>query len=218
MRGRSGLRVRHNRGFTLIETALATVIIGVGVVAVVEAQQAFLRSNRWSSHASSATLMGNEIRELTRDFPRHDSVSGLMIGGDPPALQGWGADLGEIVVWDFDDMDDFDEIQFGNGGQLPGPIDAFGNIIPQILPDGTVVLDGNGNPLPLEGWSQRVVVQKVLPTNLTQIVADGHVILPGPGVGVPVDAFPLRVTVIVEYQGPYDPQPVEVNRIVWIVP
>ena len=69
MRGRSGLRVRHNRGFTLIETALAKVIIGVGVVAVVEDQQAFLRSNPWSSHASSSALLGNAISARQRDFP-----------------------------------------------------------------------------------------------------------------------------------------------------
>jgi len=209
---------RNTGGFTLIETALATVIIGVGVVAMVESQQAFMRTNRWSSHASAGTLMGNEIREMTRGFPRHDLVSGLTLAGDPATLAGWGSDPGEVVVTDFDDIDDFDEIQFGNGGQLPGPIDAFGNVIPQTLADGTIVLDGNGDPVPLQGWSQRVIVEKVMPTNLTTIVADDFVLAPGAGAGVAVDRFPLRVTVIVEYQGPYESQPSEVSSVVWIVP
>lgn len=209
---------RNTSGFTLIETALATVIIGVGVVAMVESQQSFMRVNRWSSHTSVGTLMGNEIREMTRGFPRHDLVSGLTLAGDPAALAGWGSDPGEVVVTDFDDIDDFDEIQFGNGGQLPGPIDAFGNVIPQTLADGTIVLDGNGDPVPLQGWSQRVIVEKVMPTNLTTGVADDFVIDPGATAGVAVDRFPLRVTVIVEYQGPFEPQPTEVSSVVWIVP
>ena len=55
-------KARNTRGFTLIETALATVIIGVGVVAMVEVQQSFMRTNRGSSNASAATLMANGIR------------------------------------------------------------------------------------------------------------------------------------------------------------
>ncbi len=215
---RNGAAARKTRGFTLIETALATVIIGVGVVAMVEAQQSFMKVNRWSSHASSATLMGNEIRELSRGFPRHDLISGLTLAGSPAALAGWGTDPGEVVVTDFDDIDDFDGIQFGNGGQLPGPIDAFGDVIPQTLADGTIVLDGNGDPVPLQGWSQRVEVDKVMPTNLTTLVADDFVIAPGVGAGVPVDGFPLRVTVIIEYQAPFEANPSEINRITWIVP
>ena len=46
---------RARRGFTLIESALATVIIGVGVLAMVTAQQALHRKNEWSTHASIAS-------------------------------------------------------------------------------------------------------------------------------------------------------------------
>lgn len=212
------MRRTSQSGFTLIETGLATVVIGVGVVALIEAHGAFMRSNQWSTHAATATLMGGEIRELTRRLPRHDPVSGLVIAGDPPALAGWGSDGGEVGVLDFDDMDDFDAIQFGNGGQLPGPIDALGAVIPETLADGTVVVDGNGDPVPIAGWSQRVVVEKVLPTNLTQAVADDYEQPGGALPAIPVDGFPLRVSVIVEYQGPFDPASSEVNRVVWIVP
>src|SRR5205085_2463013 len=67
------------RGFTLIETALATVIIGVGVLALLEAQQAFMKSNDWSTQAATATYLANEIREMTRKLPRHDPVTGLTL-------------------------------------------------------------------------------------------------------------------------------------------
>ena len=45
-RGRKrGGRRSARGGFTLIETALATVIVGVGVLAIVAAQQAFHKQN-----------------------------------------------------------------------------------------------------------------------------------------------------------------------------
>ena len=84
------------RGFTLIETALATIIVGVGVVAIVSAQQAFHIKNNWSTHASTATLLGNEIREMTLNLPRHDPVTGQAY---------WGSEPNETWVGDFDDID-----------------------------------------------------------------------------------------------------------------
>ena len=38
---------RTRSGFTLIETALATVIVGLGVIAIIAAQQAFHQQNGW---------------------------------------------------------------------------------------------------------------------------------------------------------------------------
>ena len=86
-------RPRARRGFTLIETALATIIVGVGVVAIVSAQQAFHIKNNWSTHASTATLLGNEIREMTLNLPRHDPVTGEAY---------WGSEPNETWVGDFD--------------------------------------------------------------------------------------------------------------------
>src|SRR5690349_8565649 len=56
---------RRRTGFTLIETALATIIVGVGVLSIVSAQQAFHVENTWATNASIATRLGNEIREMT---------------------------------------------------------------------------------------------------------------------------------------------------------
>lgn len=224
-------RRRHARrsAFTLIETALATVIIGVGVLALVESQQAFIKSNGWSTHAATATYLANEIREMTRRMPRHDPVTGLftVVDNGNASLRGWGPESGETTIDDFDDIDDFDGLTLtytGTAGiddsDLPGPIDAFGQVIPQINNDGTAALDNQGNPLPLQGWSQSIRVEKVNPSDYSQSLANDAVIPPdGTGFnGVAVDAFPLRVTVIVRYRGVYDTTAQTVAVVSWIVP
>lgn len=217
------MTIRSNRGgFTLIEAALATMIIGVGVVAIVEAQQAFMRSNAWSSLAATSTLLAGEIRELTRPLPRHDPVTGLFMGDDGgggSVLVGWGPETGEIVVDDLDDIDDFDGIRFAADGDLPGPIDAFGNVIPELLADGSIMLDDEGDPVPLQGWSQTVYVEKIDPFDHTITESDDYYEPPsGDFAGRAVGDYPLRVTVVVEYQGLFAAESSEVTRVTWIVP
>ncbi|MBC7771162.1 MAG: hypothetical protein H7210_01575 [Pyrinomonadaceae bacterium] len=216
-------------GFTLIETALATVIVGLGVLALIDAQQSFMKSNDWSSHAATATYLANEVRELTRKLPKHDPVTGLwlQVENGVGTLRGWGPDAGETEVDDFDDLDDFDGITFSPGGavdaingELPGPIDAFGTIIPEILVDGTVPMDENDNALPLQGWTQTVSVEKVDPYDTSVVRSDAYVsaAIPPNFPGLSVDKFPLRVTVVVRYQGPLEARPTDVATVVWIVP
>jgi type II secretory pathway pseudopilin PulG len=230
VRGRERPRPPARRaGFTLIETALTTVIIGVGILALLEAQQAFLRTNAWSTQSATAAYLANEIRELTRRLPRHDPVTGLTLqtGASGSTLHGWGPEAGEVTVQDFDDIDDFDGITFRPDGtlgladhDLPGPIDAFGNVIPEILPDGSALLDSSGNPVPLQGWTQSVRVEKVNPFDFSTVHPHDYWV-PGNGAdfdGIPVDRFPLRVTVDVAYQGPFDTAPSTVMTVVWVVP
>lgn len=217
------------RAFTLIETALATVIIGVGVLALLDAQAAFRRSNDWSTHAATGTYLANEVRELTRKLPKHDPVTGLYFVtlGQSQVLRGWGPEAGETTVLDLNDLDDFDGLTFSNSGtigvtdgDLPGPIDAFGNVIPDILTDGTVRLDHDHDPMPLQGWSQSVRVEKLDPFNTSTVRPHSYVLPPVlPNfAGLAVDKFPLRVTVTVRYQGPDDSTAQDVATIVWIAP
>jgi prepilin-type N-terminal cleavage/methylation domain-containing protein len=222
-------RRRARRGFTLMETALTTVIIGVGVLALIEAQQAFMRSNAWSTQAATATYLANEIREMTRKLPRHDPVTGLYLTGTPPSttLNGWGPEPGETSASDFDDIDDFDGMVFANDGtpgvadhDLPGPIDAQGDVIPEILASGEVMTDAQGNARAMQGWSQVVTVQKIDPLDMSQVRADSYTVAPVPPdfAGLRVDQFPLRVSVTVRYQGPFDAAPTDVVTVTWVVP
>lgn len=206
------------RGFTLIETAMALVIIGVGVVAMVDAQQAFIKSNTWSSQAATATFLAGEVREFCRRLDRHDPVTGMYVDGG--TLVGWGPEVGEVTPQDYDDLDDFDGVEFGSLGDFEGPINAYGELIPHLNPDGTIALDPDtGEPIPMIGWSQRVEVVKVSPFDAGEPLDPDYVDPPsGTFEGRGVDDFPLLVTVIVEYQGAYDTSPQEVVRIVWIAP
>lgn len=205
------------RGFTLLETALAVIIIGVGVVAVVDAQQSFTRANRWSSQAATATYLANEIRELTRPLRRHDPITGLELVGS--TLAGWGPEAGEVTVQDFNDIDDFAGIRFGDAGDMPGPINGFGEVIFEIDPDGNAVLDNDGNPVPMRGWSQLVLVDKVDPFDTSLSLAPNfHEPASGSSPGRAVDRYPLRVTVVVSFREPGAEQPEEVVRVSWIVP
>jgi len=200
---------------------MALVIIGVGVLAFVDAQASFTRSNGWSSQAATAMLLANEIRELSRRLPRHDPVTGLTLtatGGGGTLLTGWGTEAGEVDVDDIDDLDDLDGKVFGEGGDFPGPIDAFGGIIPRIGVDGVVLTD-DGDPLPLSGWTQRVTVEKVDPYNVGTVRVAAYqqaasTTLPA----IAVDQFPLRITVVVEHQGLGDAQATEVTRVTWVIP
>jgi type II secretory pathway pseudopilin PulG len=208
------------RGFTLLETALALVIIITGILAIMEAQGAFIRSNVWSSHEATATYLANEIRERMRSLPRHDPVTGLQLVGPPgnQVVVGLGPETGEVTVDDFDDIDDYNTVLFGLNGTFPGPIDAFGQVIPEVDANGNVVMGPNG-PVSLIGWSQYVLVEKVNPFNLADVRPWSEEVAPvGSFAGRKVDQYPLRVTVTVFYQGPYDPQPQAVTRMSWVTP
>ena len=138
------------RGFTLIETALATTIVGVGVLAIVSAQTAFHKQNSWSTHASTGMRLGNEIREMTLNLPRHDPVTGDSF---------WGPEENELWVGDYDDLDDFDGA--GNGlifsaEENNGPINARREIIADMA-----------------GWTQTVRVFHVDPFDITVVKPDG---------------------------------------------
>lgn len=203
---------RGRRGFTLLETLMSLVIVGVGVLAFVDAQASFHRSNAWSSQAATAMLLGNEIRALTERLPRHDPVTGLS------SSAGWGSESGETDILDIDDLDDLDGVRFGSGGTFVGPIDAFGNVIPQIAPDGSVVMNGS-DPVPLEGWSQRIIVEKVDHYNFNQVRGDYYqqtasAQLPA----IAPDSFPLRITVFVEFTPLNTGVSQEITRMSWVVP
>jgi hypothetical protein len=206
----------------------------VGVLAVVEAQQSFLQRNSWSTSASTATYLANEIRELTKHMPRHDRLSGgiyYTTPGDTTTFTGWGPEAGETDITDLDDLDDFDGAVFGGATTLPngftmthryeGPINAFGEVIPQTLYDGTTEMasdpDGDQVAVSMRGWTQLVTVQKVNPYNINTVVADNAQQTSGATVQRAVDRYPVRVTVTVLYQPDANTAPETVTRMSWVV-
>ncbi len=191
------------------------VILGVGVLAIVEAQSYFLKVNEFSSASAQAGYLAGEVRERMRGLTRHDPVTGLYIDGTN-VLRGWGPETGETTLADFDDVDDFDGVAFGAGAPNQGPIDSRGWVIPNVEVDGSVTLQA-GNPVPLRGWRQEVSVEKVEPTNYSTVRADDYQ-RTGVAPRLRVDEFALRVTVVVTYQGPLDTGRREMARMSWVVP
>lgn len=219
--------------FTLIETALSTVIIGVGVLAVVEAQQSFLQRNSWSTGGAAATYLANEVRELTQRFPRHDRFSGgiyFLNEADAATFTGWGPEAGETNPPDLDDLDDLDGAVFGNAAPLPddftmtrrydGPINAFAEVIPETLYDGsteTTVTGGVTTPVPMRGWTQIVTVNKVNPTDITEEVADNARVLQGASTLRAVHRYPVRISVTVLRQPDPAQDPEVMTTVSWVV-
>lgn len=135
----------HEAGFTLIEAALTTVIVGTGVLAIVSAQQAYHRKNDWAQRTGTGILLANELRELTTSLPLYDPFTGA---GHV------GVEDDEADVSDFDDLDDFagvvDAQGFGAGTEFNPPINALRNQVPD-----------------LDRWTQRIEVTNVDPDNIT---------------------------------------------------
>lgn len=200
---------------------MALIIIGVGVLAFVEAQRTFTQNNQWSSHTSRAMYVASEIRELCRRLPRHDPVTGLYLdtSSGTPVLRGWGMETGEASPEDFDDIDDLDGATFGGDGDFAGPIDSYGQLIHDTDASGQEILDEDGNPVGLAGWSQTVTVEKVDPFNFATVRDhDFKEDASGSFPGRPVDKYPLRITVSVSYRGPFDSEARQVTSVSWIAP
>lgn len=140
------MRARGRGGFTLIEAAIATVVVGSGVVAVVSAQRAFHVQNEWAAQAAVAQQLGAEVRELVLGLPQRDPVT----GGDL-----WGPEPDEAGVAEYDDLDDFDGAVFDSADGT-GPLNALRAPVAEM-----------------DGWRQRVLVENIDPFHLTRTVDDG---------------------------------------------
>ncbi len=138
-------RRSREHGFTLIEAALTTVIVGTGVLSIVAAQQAYHQKNDWAQRSGTAMLLANELRELTMPLPVYDPITGQAFIGPEP---------GEAGIDDYDDLDDFAGVSLDGGVTYPGltfnpPIDALGRTINDLT-----------------GWTQQVTVEGVLEENI----------------------------------------------------
>jgi len=136
-------RTRGRRGgFTLIEAAITTVIIGVGCLAMLQLLGAGTVANGEGTELTKAMNLAGNIREC---------LTGVAFC-DPVVKDNWGLDTGEsmTVLSTLDDLDDFD------GKTFSPPIDARR----------AKLTSPNYN-----GWSQTVKVESVNPDDLTKVKA-----------------------------------------------
>ncbi len=190
---------RRAGGFTLIEAALATVIIGTGVLSIVAAQQAYHRKNDWAQRTGTAMLLANEIRELSLSMPVHDPITGST---------NLGPESNEIVAGSpdvslFDDLDDFagtvDATGKGTGMTISPPINALRQPVADMA-----------------RWSQRIMVERVWEDYIN--APSGPTL---PALDTLIDAglgkrTVVRMTVDILYNDPVNGQK-QVTSLSWIV-
>lgn len=109
-------RRSRRRGFTLIEAALTTIIVGVGIASMMELFATLTHENRMSSRMTSAVMLANQIQEITAQLPFSDPYYGTTTFGKEGTI--------------YNDVDDF------NGASFSPPITGLNSSgIPTVASD-----------------------------------------------------------------------------------
>lgn len=101
-------RLRTSKGFSIVEVSLATVIVGVAVVSLMELFFACTTQNGAASRLSTAMFLASNVREAMANVSFDDPYYGRVTPGP---------DVGETLAT-YDDLDDFSNASFNP------PIDA----------------------------------------------------------------------------------------------
>ena len=152
---RSSKRRRGRRAWTLIETTLTTIIVGLAVSSLVKLVLTSTQTNRYTQRLTIGSLLAENCREMMANLPFCDPAE---------ATLNFGPESGETLA-SYNDVDDFDGFDSWNRpdigvGNPIGPIDASRRVI---------ITTVNGAPqVPAEWlyWRQQIAVDPVDPNNL----------------------------------------------------
>jgi len=111
-------RTGARRGFSILETCLATIIVGLSVLAIVRLITAVTQQNFYAQKTVTAEMLANNIRELTAGLPFNDPANGTHLGPNP----------GQTTLAQYNDVEDL------NGFVANPPVDAQRQTIAS-LPD-----------------------------------------------------------------------------------
>jgi type II secretory pathway pseudopilin PulG len=193
-----GLR---RRAFTLIETTLTTIIVGLAITSLVKLVLTSTQQNRYTQRLTIGCLLAENCREMMANLPFCDPNQ---------ATQVFGPESGETLAT-YDDVDDF-------GSPVDGAI-GFDSTIRPDLPAGSPVgvVDaarrvitatiGGVQQVPAEwvNWRQQIAVDPVDPNNL-------NIVQPKPNTARTC----VRVTVTISYRPPGDTAWQNVTQLSWI--
>ena len=104
----SGPAKRRRSGFTLIEASLATVIVGVGLLAMIQLMASLTDQNQAAHQMTTARLLASNVQE---------AMAGLSFNDPAYSTTYFGPEPGETLAF-YNDVDDFD------GRSFSPPIDA----------------------------------------------------------------------------------------------
>ncbi|MGE5610210.1 MAG: type IV pilus modification PilV family protein [Bacillota bacterium] len=104
------------RGFTLLEAALVTCIVGVGITSLLQLMAAGTVCNTTGTELTTGLNLAKNIREMTLGLAFADPTS--VNRWDPSVPPHWGPESDEPTVQSYDDVDDLD------GASFNPPIDA----------------------------------------------------------------------------------------------
>lgn len=138
----------NRRGFTLIEAALATIIVGVGVVSMMQLLAACTYQNRAASQSTVAMYLAQCVQEMTNDMPFVDPNGGPAVPTPP----------GGLLL--YNNLDNFN----GWNTTATVPVDSTRQALPQLAnyAQRVTVTSVNPNNFSLPGTDCKVVRVDIL--------------------------------------------------------
>ena len=133
----------RRRGFTLIEAALTTVIVGVAILALMSLSAALTGQNAVAGQSTTALLLASNVQE---------GMTGLSFSDPAYANTYFGPEPGEVLAT-FNDVDDFDGQTFSppiDAARQPVPALAQYSQVVTVLPVYANKLNSNLNPASLD--------------------------------------------------------------------
>jgi Tfp pilus assembly protein PilV len=143
---KNSMRVRG--GFSLVEVAVATIIVGIGVTALMISLAAGTKVNRAGQKITQAVFLAQELREWTSNLPFKDTDPGD--ANNPPGPDGLNP---QIFV------DDLDDLYSASGLTYSPPVDCTNPPAARMIE--------------LQDWSEKFTLTWRNPDNLTETVAVG---------------------------------------------
>ncbi len=112
-RARRHTHSRARRGVTMMETALATILVGLSVLAIVNLVTVVTQQSFYAQKTTTALMLANNIRELTDGLPYNDPAAGTHLG--PLAGQ--------------NNVSQYNDVECFNGYVASPPIDAHRQVL-----------------------------------------------------------------------------------------
>ena len=110
-------KIKGTTAFTLIESLVATLLVGIAVAALLISTVSYTRANGFGIELSTAEFLIEEIKERTAELAVIDPQTKDVT---------FGAEEGENWHTDYDDLDDYDNVTFSP------PIDMAGNTLDEF--------------------------------------------------------------------------------------